>query len=113
MGIPTGAALFFHGYLLHRSAPNPHGSGQFRRVLAAHYMAAEGPLQWPPDTGVYDNRDVMLVAGHDPHAWKGMMDVHVPQLRLVGGEDKIFYDQRSAAEIAYDDRVRQGPVPTS
>ncbi|MBE1489699.1 phytanoyl-CoA dioxygenase family protein [Plantactinospora soyae] len=76
--IPAGAAVIFSGYLLHRSLPNSGRHG-YRRALAHHYMSAESPLGWkvPPDTSPahWDFRDVVLVAGEDPYAYKGITDV--------------------------------------
>ncbi len=83
--LPAGAALVFDGYLLHRSLPNtrPHG---MRRALVNHYMSAESLLPWfPPDAdesmALLDHRDILLVAGRDPHAGKGITDVVQPHLR--------------------------------
>jgi phytanoyl-CoA hydroxylase len=82
--LPPGAALIFHGYLLHRSLPNR--SGRLRRALVNHYMSAESLLPWfPPrdgeQMGTLDHRDILLVAGEDPYAAKGTVDVVRPRLR--------------------------------
>ncbi|GAA5012032.1 hypothetical protein GCM10023317_49240 [Actinopolymorpha pittospori] len=84
--IPAGAAVIFNGYLLHRSLPNSGRHG-FRRALANHYMSAESLLPWrrvPDDVHVakWDYRDVVLVAGQDPYAYKGTIDVG-PALRAA------------------------------
>jgi hypothetical protein len=76
--LPAGAALVFDGYLLHRSLPNTGRHG-LRRALVNHYMSAESLLPWfAPDSGAtmgtLDHRDVYLVAGEDPHAYKGTAD---------------------------------------
>jgi ectoine hydroxylase-related dioxygenase (phytanoyl-CoA dioxygenase family) len=73
--VKKGSIVFFHGYLLHRSLPN-YASGGFRRSLVNHYMSAESLLPWMPPRdgekmGTLDYRDVVLVAGTDPYAWKG------------------------------------------
>ncbi len=83
--IKAGAALVFDGYLLHRSLPN-NGSHGTRRALVNHYMSAESLLPWfPPSNGeamaLLDHRDVLLVAGRDPHAWAGVTDVMHPHVR--------------------------------
>lgn len=83
--VPAGAAVIFNGYLLHRSLQNS-GKHGFRRALANHYMSAESLLPWgrvPDDTHVakYDYRDVELVAGQDPYAYKGTVDVARPSVR--------------------------------
>jgi phytanoyl-CoA hydroxylase len=78
-GIPVevdaGSVVFFNGYLLHRSLRNRAGSG-YRRSLVNHYMSAESLLPWrrPPEdvfVAQHDYRDVVLVAGKDPYAYKG------------------------------------------
>lgn len=73
--VKAGSVVFFNGYLLHRSLPNKTQSG-FRRALVNHYMSAESFLPWGKiEEGVViakaDSRDIVLVAGSDPHAWKG------------------------------------------
>jgi phytanoyl-CoA hydroxylase len=90
--LPAGAALIFHGYLLHSSLPNR--SAHLRRALVSHYMSAESLLPWfPPHDGepmgTLDHRDVMLVAGQDPHAAKGTVDVVRPRLRPEPGAMKV------------------------
>ncbi|MCW3843573.1 phytanoyl-CoA dioxygenase family protein [Micromonospora yasonensis] len=77
--VPAGAAVFFHGYLLHRSLPNTADCG-FRRAFVGHYMSAESLLPWGPlpsdcHIGKHDFRDIVMVAGEDPYAWRGVEDV--------------------------------------
>ena len=79
--IPAGSALIFNGYLLHRSLENSGRHG-YRRALANHYMSAESLLPWrAPKEGewmaIADYRDVVLVAGQDPYAYKGTVDLSV------------------------------------
>jgi len=86
--VAAGDAVIFDGYLLHRSFPNHHDG--FRRALVYHYMSAESLLPWFPAGGAEkvataDVRDVVLVAGHDPHAYKGIVDVMRPWLRPDDG----------------------------
>ena len=83
--LPAGAALVFDGHLLHRSLPNTSRRG-LRRALVNHYMSAESLLPWfPPKAGdtmaTVDHRDVLLVAGQDPHDSKGITEVMRPRLR--------------------------------
>jgi phytanoyl-CoA hydroxylase len=83
--IPAGTALFFNGYLLHRSLENSGRHG-YRRALANHYMSAESLLPWrPPTEGEHmataDYRDIVLVAGQDPYAYKGTVDLARPYSR--------------------------------
>ena len=77
--IPAGTALIFNGYLLHRSLENSGRHG-YRRALANNYMSAESLLPWSPPgpdehMGIADFRDVVLVAGEDPYAYKGTVDI--------------------------------------
>ena len=82
--VPAGSIVFFHGYLLHKSLKNRRSAG-FRRALVNHYMSAESLLPWwhpggnvPP---TQDNRDIVLVAGVDPYAWKGTEELNKPFVR--------------------------------
>jgi phytanoyl-CoA hydroxylase len=86
--LQRGAALVFDGYLLHRSLPNTGRAGT-RRALVSHYMSAESLLPWfpPGETqamATLDHRDIVLVAGADPYAAKGTIDVMRPQVRPDG-----------------------------
>jgi len=77
--LPAGAAVLFNGYLLHRSLPNS-GKHGFRRALANHYMSAQSLLPWGDSakkvhTAKADYRDIVLVAGRDPYAYKGTEDL--------------------------------------
>jgi len=83
--IPAGSVLLFNGYLLHRSLPNTARSG-LRRALINHYMSAQSLLPWTqPPTGVHvakwDCRDIVMVAGRDPYAWRGTADITRPHIR--------------------------------
>jgi phytanoyl-CoA hydroxylase len=86
--VPAGSVVLFNGYLLHMSLPNSGRHG-LRRALVNHYMRAESLLPWflPPDgvtMGRADHRDVVLVAGTDPYAYKGTTDVMRPHVRPDG-----------------------------
>jgi phytanoyl-CoA hydroxylase len=83
--VAAGTALLFNGYLLHRSLENSGRHG-YRRALANHYMSAESLLPWhPPGPGehmaIADYRDIVMVAGEDPYAWKGTVDIATPGSR--------------------------------
>ncbi len=83
--IPAGTALIFNGYLLHRSLENSGRHG-YRRALANHYMSAESLLPWRPPTdsehmAIADYRDIVMVAGEDPYAYKGTQDIARPYSR--------------------------------
>lgn len=83
--VKAGAVVFFNGYLLHRSLPNNAPSG-YRRVLVNHYMSAESLLPWMDSVqethaAVADHRDIVMIAGKDPYAYKGLQDKHRPSVR--------------------------------
>jgi ectoine hydroxylase-related dioxygenase (phytanoyl-CoA dioxygenase family) len=86
--VSAGSVVFFNGYTLHRSLPNRAKHG-YRRALVNHYMSAESLLPWfAPKEGermaLTDSRDIVMVAGHDPYAYKGLEDVHRPAVRPSG-----------------------------
>ena len=86
--VRAGTIVFFNGYLLHRSLPNRATSG-YRRVLVNHYMSAQSLLPWhPPQEGehmaITDYRDIVMIAGKDPYAWKGTTDIAKPSVRPSG-----------------------------
>jgi ectoine hydroxylase-related dioxygenase (phytanoyl-CoA dioxygenase family) len=88
--VPAGSAVFFNGYTLHRSLPNTAKSG-YRRALVNHYMSAQSFLPWfgprESDRGgmaKLDFRDIVLVAGNDPYAYKGIEDRTAPHVRPAG-----------------------------
>jgi phytanoyl-CoA hydroxylase len=72
--VKTGTVVFFNGYLLHRSFKNR--SNVYRRVLVNHYCNAWSLLPWSMREGervaTADRRNIILVAGEDPYAWKGL-----------------------------------------
>ncbi|MGY3684820.1 phytanoyl-CoA dioxygenase family protein [Streptomyces sp. TE33382] len=86
--VPAGTVVLFNGYLLHRSLPNSAERG-FRRALVNHYMSASSLLPWgalPEGEWVarHDYRDIVLVAGSDPYAWKGTADLTSAHVRPSG-----------------------------
>jgi phytanoyl-CoA hydroxylase len=82
----AGDVVIFHGYLLHQSLPNSTAA-QYRRALVFHCMSAESLLPWndegrlPPTE---DMRDIVVVRGVDPYAYKGTAQVLEPYLREAG-----------------------------
>jgi chlorinating enzyme len=83
--VRAGSIVFFNGYTLHRSLPNVAASG-YRRALVYHYMSANSLLPWmPPAPGEFiatlDFRDVVMVAGRDPYAYKGYTNLMQPHIR--------------------------------
>jgi ectoine hydroxylase-related dioxygenase (phytanoyl-CoA dioxygenase family) len=86
--LEPGSVVFFNGYLLHSSFPNRRASG-FRRSLLFVYVSAETPMHWHPTdfhqaSAVSDWRDIVLVAGKDPYAWKGVTDLGRAYVRKPG-----------------------------
>ncbi len=86
--VKAGSIVFFNGYLLHRSLPN-RTVGGYRRALVNHYMNAHSLLPWhhpAPDVGmaIADFRDIVMVAGHDPYAYKGTQDISKVSIRSSG-----------------------------
>jgi phytanoyl-CoA hydroxylase len=86
--VTAGSVVIFNGYLLHRSLPNSGRHG-LRRALVNHYMRAESLLPWflPPagvTMGRADHRDIVVVAGTDPYAYKGTVDLMRPHVRPDG-----------------------------
>ena len=80
--------VVFNGYLLHRSLPNRKATG-FRRALVNHYMSAASLLPWgteksPDYIAIQDSRDVVMIAGTDPYAWRGYQDLHGTHCRPDG-----------------------------
>lgn len=82
--VKAGTVVFFNGYLLHRFLPNSTKAG-YRRALVNHYMSAESLLPWfqreGQGIGTLDFRDVVLVAGEDPYAYKGTENITKPFIR--------------------------------
>ena len=85
--VKKGSVVFFNGYSLHRSLPNRAQSG-YRRALVNHYMSAESFLPWQhtenTSMAMQDYRDIVMVAGEDPYAWKGIADIAKSQVRPAG-----------------------------
>eukprot|EP00605_Chrysophyceae_sp_TOSAG23-4_P002327 GSChrysophyteH1.ASY1.ANO1.2573.1 assembled CDS len=89
--VKAGSAVVFNGYLHHRSLPNRAPPGTFRRALVHHYMSARSLLPWDMDGRIpatRDMRDIVMVCGNDPYAWKGLEDWAKPFLRAVKKEDE-------------------------
>ena len=109
--VSAGSIVFFNGYLLHRSLPNKAASG-YRRCLVNHYMSAESLLPWftaatmPKEAGaaLADYRDIILVAGNDPYAWKGTLDIARPKIRPAGeggcGDGRLTLQEHKALQTA-------------
>ncbi len=78
---------FFNGYVLHRSLPNRAKAG-FRRALVTHYMSAESMLPWTlgGTKARPDVRDIVMIAGEDPYAWRGVEEITKPWVRPDNAE---------------------------
>jgi ectoine hydroxylase-related dioxygenase (phytanoyl-CoA dioxygenase family) len=85
--IKAGGVAFFNGYVLHRSLPNRATSG-FRRALVTHYMSARSLLPWTMGAprAKPDVRDIVMIAGEDPYAWRGLEDISAPYIRPEDAE---------------------------
>jgi len=89
--VTAGSVVFFHGYVLHSSRRNKTPNC-FRMALVNHYMSAESLLPWRQDGKLPptdDLRDIVMVAGTDPYAWKGIVDVNRPYLRAEAPVSRI------------------------
>jgi phytanoyl-CoA hydroxylase len=81
--VKSGSVVFFNGHTLHSSRRNKTVDS-FRMALVNHYMSAESMLPWDQDGKLpltEDLRDIVMVAGQDPYAWKRIVDVNKPYLR--------------------------------
>jgi ectoine hydroxylase-related dioxygenase (phytanoyl-CoA dioxygenase family) len=86
--VKKGSIVFFNGYLLHRSLPN-YAQSSYRRALVNHYMSAESLLPWFRSTqegsiASMDHRDIVMIAGKDPYAWKGLEERAAAHVRPSG-----------------------------
>jgi len=85
--VKAGAIVFFNGYLLHRSLRNVAASG-YRRALVNHYCSAQTLLPWgdPKQSPVakHDYRDIIMICGRDPYAYKGTVEIARPSVRPSG-----------------------------
>jgi len=85
--VAAGSVVVFNGYLLHRSLRNSGARG-YRRALVNHYMSGESLLPWQLAEGaraaVGDYRDIVVVAGSDPYAYKGLEERRRPYVRPDG-----------------------------
>ncbi|MBX9784327.1 MAG: phytanoyl-CoA dioxygenase family protein [Chitinophagaceae bacterium] len=81
--VKSGTVVFFNGYVLHSSLRNKT-TNNFRTALVNHYMSAERMLPWDQDGKLpptNDLRDIVMVAGTDPYAYKGIKEANKPYLR--------------------------------
>lgn len=83
--VKAGSIIFFNGYTLHRSLPNQTSHGH-RRALVNHYMSAESLLPWRRPENLMpvarcDHRDIVMIAGEDPYAYKGTEEISFSHIR--------------------------------
>jgi ectoine hydroxylase-related dioxygenase (phytanoyl-CoA dioxygenase family) len=109
-GVPVevraGGVAFFNGYTLHRSLNNTRSHG-FRRALVNHYMSARSPLPWAfglPPSPRDDFRDIVMVAGDDPYAWKGTAEITFPFVRPEDPAQAALVFGRAAQAAAQTSR---------
>jgi phytanoyl-CoA hydroxylase len=118
--LEPGSAAFFNGYLLHGSYPNKSESS-FRRALLYAYVSAATPMAFHPRSvpvsSYSDYRDIVMVRGTDPYAWKGIEDIGRAFLRKPGPTlvDKVLArrDPVSGATSEDDQRVLAAFVATT
>jgi hypothetical protein len=80
----AGTVIFVNGYTLQRLLPNT-SSYVLRRALKIHYCSAETLLPWTMDGVVpmtADNRDIVMIAGKDPYAYKGTAEHAVARAHM-------------------------------
>ncbi len=92
--VKKGSVVFFNGYTLHRSLANRAATG-FRRALVNHYMSASSLLPWrlqeKTSMALTDYRDIVMVAGTDPYAYKGLEDLAKPHVRTDGASGCVSW----------------------
>ena len=116
--VKAGSIVFFNGYLLHRSLPNRARSG-FRRSLVNHYMSAESLLPWKrPDektaVALADYRDIVMISGQDPYAYKGTENIARAFVRSDGQggcADWTDEEQKSLAQAESAGKAREVVAP--
>jgi len=103
--VKRGSVVLFNGYTLHRSLPNRAKAG-YRRALVNHYMSAESFLPWryqeKTPMAMQDYRDIVIVAGEDPYAWKGIDNTIAKAFVRPAGEGGCT-DWISKQPLAYAD----------
>jgi phytanoyl-CoA hydroxylase len=80
--VKAGSVVFFNGYILHRSLNNKTQGA--RRALVNHYMNARSYLPWSfgnPPVPRDDVRDIVMISGTDPYAFKGVENLTTPFIR--------------------------------
>ena len=84
--ISAGSVALFDGYTLHSSFPN-RSADRFRQSVQFVYMRAESLLPWDQvgrGLTTDDYRDIIMVSGTDPYAYKGIADLGAAYMRTAG-----------------------------
>ena len=105
--LKAGGVAFFNGYVLHRSLPN-RAKSAFRRAFVTHYMSAQSMLPWTlgANRARPDVRDIVMICGEDPYAWRGLEDITRPWIR----PDNAKRQAEILAELAAADGRRGQPA---
>jgi phytanoyl-CoA hydroxylase len=66
-------------------------------------MSAESFLPWSPPKegegmGMVDNRDILMIAGEDPHAWKGTTQINGVWVRPSGEGGCVAYNSKKSED---------------
>ncbi len=116
--VKAGSVVFFNGYTLHRSLPNRSPNG-YRRALVNHYMSAQSRLPWgtrPENTsvGMWNHRDIVMVAGNDPYAEEGIADVMQALVRTDGASgclDFVSREEKPYRDELSRESLTSNPIP--
>ena len=113
--VEAGSVVFFNGYLLHRSLPNRAPEGRYRRSLVNHFMSCESFLPWnKPEDGTpmakTDYRDVLVVAGTDPFAYRGYAEIAKPMLRGDGRSGCVSWSVANQKHLYADEAAPGQPL---
>ena len=105
--VEAGSVVFFNGYLLHRSLPNRAPAGTYRRALVNHFSSCETTLPWQrpaenESVAKTDYRDIVVVAGADPYAYKGLKDIAKPIVRPSGDGGCVDWTKKN---LGYNDEA--------
>ena len=85
-----------HFYTCSPSTVRNVTTGSYRRSFANHYMSAESYLPWSNDGRLPhtdDNRDIIMVAGADPYAFKPIENLTKPFVRATSRQAGAVYNE--------------------
>lgn len=101
--VKAGDAIVFNGYVIHGSRRNGSAT-RSRRALVNHYMSARSLLPWGMLGAREDWRDIVMVAGEDPYAWKGTETLVHPFIRPEGPEAQAKLHAEMGEHSVFGDR---------